>query len=145
MYCGDLGLYIYTGFRYTVLQHIICILYCVFTIPSPGSFHHLSSPNFLLHLLSPFPTSPKQSPHCCLCPWVCTQEEDSGVIRPIRKDIKLRKKKILHVVTLKVCLCWSSRERERNLEICQVTQGPEFFLRLIKYFNFWSNKAFNLH
>ena len=61
----------YTSFRCTIPQHIFCILYCVFTT-EVFSFHHHLSPIYPPSVLplSPPPSLPKQSPHCCLCPLV---------------------------------------------------------------------------
>ena len=40
IYWGDIGYQNFTDFKFTILQHIICTLYCVFTTPSQVSIHH---------------------------------------------------------------------------------------------------------
>ena len=64
---GNTGWQNYTDFRYTILQHIICTLCCVFITPSQSL-----SPFIFLLPFSTFPhhPSPQHSPcgHCCPCP-----------------------------------------------------------------------------
>lgn len=50
----------YTDFKCTILQHVICILYGVFTTPSQLSIHHHLS---LLYL----PLSPPYNHHTIIC------------------------------------------------------------------------------
>lgn len=56
IYWGDICQQKHTGFRCTIIQHITCTLYCVFTTPSQASSHHQFS---LLYL----PPSPPYNHH----------------------------------------------------------------------------------